>query len=523
LTKHTILFLAANPLGTTELALGREARAIQEELERGRYRDQFELVTRWAVKPLDLLRELRNLKPRIVHFSGHGVRTDVRSGAELARDVVGKGVVGDADAIDSDRQCGLLFEGPDTRPQPVSTAALKETFGAAGASVKLVVLNACYSDVQADALLVHVGCVVGMSGSIRDESAKSFAIGFYGGLGERESVAQAYWQGRAAIALAGGGDGACPQLKTRDDTDAARLFIAEDIQIFSIPVPRRTAAVAGVSVICAALAMTIAVGVYASSFPTKGFLGALGVGAILLVLAITSDRLPREQTGNTVKWLATLIMILIVVLSFAGVYGLVEAMSSPSTNEHVAMNDGGQDTASPTSADSGVPVIDQTTEGGITFEARPFGDAASYEPQIGDLPMRCVFGREVPSRSATCMIDGVLRDEELIDNTRLLLTHHDQLGAGVGQALTDEETPDPLLIPGLFARRSNAIRTFTFFGNVEHLCNSLREISVTSDLHTGARTLRSYKIYPSYSRSNDVYCDVIVSIRPEMNSNVAPE
>src|SRR5437868_10858442 len=72
LTKHTILFLAANPVGTDRLALDEEARAIQEELEGGGHRDQFELVTRWAARPLDLLRDLRRLKPTVVHFSGHG-------------------------------------------------------------------------------------------------------------------------------------------------------------------------------------------------------------------------------------------------------------------------------------------------------------------------------------------------------------------------------------------------------------------------------------------------------------------
>ena len=68
--KHTILFLAANPLGTDRLALDREARAIQVELERSGFRDSFELVTRWAAEPLDLLRELRRLKPTVVQFSG---------------------------------------------------------------------------------------------------------------------------------------------------------------------------------------------------------------------------------------------------------------------------------------------------------------------------------------------------------------------------------------------------------------------------------------------------------------------
>jgi len=72
LTKHIILFLAANPSGTDRLVLDREAHAIQVELERSRWRDRFEFVTRWAVEPLDLLRELRKLRPAIVHFSGHG-------------------------------------------------------------------------------------------------------------------------------------------------------------------------------------------------------------------------------------------------------------------------------------------------------------------------------------------------------------------------------------------------------------------------------------------------------------------
>ena len=44
------------------------------ELERSGFRDSFELVTRWAVQPLDLLRGLRRLKPTVVHFSGHGGR-----------------------------------------------------------------------------------------------------------------------------------------------------------------------------------------------------------------------------------------------------------------------------------------------------------------------------------------------------------------------------------------------------------------------------------------------------------------
>jgi hypothetical protein len=223
--KHTILFLAANPLGTDRLALDREARAIHVELKRSSYRDCFELVTRWAAEPLDLLRELRELKPTVVHFSGYGGHN---AASEDRRAAPYRHVVGEPNVYESDQGQGLFFQGPDGRAQVVSAAALTQTFGAAGASVKLVVLSACYSEVQAAALVAHVDCVVGMGGSIQDDAARSFAIGFYGGLATHESVAAAYQQGRAAISLEGLSDSERPQLKVRGGVDANQFVLAAD-------------------------------------------------------------------------------------------------------------------------------------------------------------------------------------------------------------------------------------------------------------------------------------------------------
>lgn len=107
--------------------------------------------------------------------------------------------------------------------------------------MKLVVLNACYTEVQAQALLTHVDCVVGIGGSIHDDAARNFAIGFYGGLGERESVATAYQQGRAAISLEGLHDGDRPQLKVRHGVDATQLILAGDPRA-NTTVERTTAA-----------------------------------------------------------------------------------------------------------------------------------------------------------------------------------------------------------------------------------------------------------------------------------------
>src|SRR5262245_28844451 len=86
--KHVILFLATNPRDTGRMALDREARAIHVELKRSGYRDRFDFVTRWAAEPLDLLRELRELKPTIVHFSGHSARPTGTTDREQGRDVV---------------------------------------------------------------------------------------------------------------------------------------------------------------------------------------------------------------------------------------------------------------------------------------------------------------------------------------------------------------------------------------------------------------------------------------------------
>jgi hypothetical protein len=151
-----------------------------------------------ARSPARLLRELRKLRPTVVHVSGHG---------------------------DED---GLCFQAASGGAQLVSTDALEATFGAAGASVKLVVLNACYSERQAAARVAHVDCIVGMTGKIGDAAARSFAIGFYGGLAERESVAAAHQQGRAAISLEGLRDTELPRLKVRDGVDARRLVLAAD-------------------------------------------------------------------------------------------------------------------------------------------------------------------------------------------------------------------------------------------------------------------------------------------------------
>src|SRR5882672_4661559 len=226
MNQHTILLLAANPVEMPRLNVNDEARDIRIALQQNGHGDAFKLEVWPAARPLDLLDGLRTLTPTVVHFSGHGGRGDGQRATGARRDV-GELTSGDhaMEARDADRH-GLFFQGPDGQPRFVSAAALQDAFAAAGASVKLVVLNACYSELLADALLPHVGCVVGVAGAIQDASARQFSVGFYGGLGQRRSVDQAFAQGRAAVHLDDLRDHDRPQLRVRADVDAKELVVA---------------------------------------------------------------------------------------------------------------------------------------------------------------------------------------------------------------------------------------------------------------------------------------------------------
>ena len=168
---RTILILAANPKGTDRLRLDEEVKRIEQGLERAKKRDQFKLVVKWAVTDDDLRRALLDNEPEIVHFAGHGTG-DGKSGS--GRDLI------PAREVDAG---GLVFEDDVGKVQLISGDALAGLFGLCSDSVKCVVLNACYSEAQANAITQHIDFVVGMKKAIGDKAAIKFAVGFYDALG----------------------------------------------------------------------------------------------------------------------------------------------------------------------------------------------------------------------------------------------------------------------------------------------------------------------------------------------------
>jgi len=167
-----ILFLTANPKDTSQLRLDEEMRGIDQVLRQSEFRDRFDIKQQWAVRVVDLQGYLLRHKPDIVHFSGHGSASSE-----------------------------IILEDNNGNSQPVSNRALSQLFSVLKDNIRCVILNACYSEQQAQAIAKHIDCVIGMSKAIGDSAAISFAIAFYQALGYNRDIKTAFDLGCVEIDL----------------------------------------------------------------------------------------------------------------------------------------------------------------------------------------------------------------------------------------------------------------------------------------------------------------------------------
>ncbi|GAA6622364.1 SAVED domain-containing protein [Scytonema sp. NUACC26] len=169
-----ILILAANPTNTTRLRLDEEVREIKKALRCAPKRDQFELVSCWAVTPRELQLAVLEESPQIVHFCGHGMGDE-----------------------------GLVLQDETGQVKFVSTNALAGLFKLFANKVECVLLNACYSELQAEVIKHHIDYVIGMNQSLGDRTAIEFAVSFYEALGADKNYDFAYEYACNGISMAG--------------------------------------------------------------------------------------------------------------------------------------------------------------------------------------------------------------------------------------------------------------------------------------------------------------------------------
>lgn len=194
--KITVLFMASNPIDQPALRLDEEAREINEMIRKSEHRNSVTFVTRWAVRPLDVLQAINETNPSIIHFSGHG--------------------------SDSDE---IVFQNQNGKAKLVSKEAIVQTIMTSSDNIRLVFFNTCFSFGQAHAVVKHVDAAIGMKTSVRDDAARVFAAQFYSSIGFGLSVKKAFNQAKAALMLEGIPEENTPELYVRDGLDANEIII----------------------------------------------------------------------------------------------------------------------------------------------------------------------------------------------------------------------------------------------------------------------------------------------------------
>ncbi|WP_405582957.1 hypothetical protein [Streptomyces sp. NBC_01190] len=195
--KLRILMLAASAEG--DLRIGREATRIRAAVERALHRDLVEIDLRPSATTGDLLDGLARFRPHVVHFSGH-------SGEDLI-----------VFEYDTD-----AFHGGAV----VSAGAFARALAATDAPPLLVLLNSCGSAAQTPGLVAEVGpFAIGMSDSVADQDAITYAAQFYAAVANGQSLGSAHASGRSAIELAGLPGHDLPTLDHRADVDPYGTFL----------------------------------------------------------------------------------------------------------------------------------------------------------------------------------------------------------------------------------------------------------------------------------------------------------
>jgi hypothetical protein len=185
-----ILVVAANPLGSSPLQLDREVKTIQEALRRSRKRDNFVVEYRLAATPSELRRALLDVEPHVLHFSGHGAGE--------------KGLL-----FVSDESAGAIYrsDSGEVRSRSTNTNEIKfvpaqplaNLLQLCDEHLECVVLNACYSDVQGDAISANIPFTIGMRDQVADNVAIKFSQGFYDAIGAGKGYETAFKWGKVAI------------------------------------------------------------------------------------------------------------------------------------------------------------------------------------------------------------------------------------------------------------------------------------------------------------------------------------
>lgn len=198
-SKLTVLYLTSAPESEDALRTEAEMRRVQEAIRGSAYRNKVALHLRPAAGATTILDGLNDLRPQVVHFSGHG----------------------DDDGI-------LLDDGKMAKSTGLflDYATLANALDASDTPPSLVVLNACNSLKGARKLLKAAKAVIAMADSISDQGAGAFAAQFYAAVASAQPVGKALQQAVVALQMSAHvADSKLPKIVSRPNVDPNKLLL----------------------------------------------------------------------------------------------------------------------------------------------------------------------------------------------------------------------------------------------------------------------------------------------------------
>ncbi len=192
-----ILVLASNPQGTERIRIDQEIKKIKDLLRNAS--TKYLLETELAVRKDELQSIIVREKPRIIHFCGHGTHSQ-----------------------------GLVLENDLGIPDYLQSEPLANLLKLYSDQIECVVFNVCYSEELAQAIHQHINYVIGTKREILDEAAIAFSKGFYGALGEEESIERAFELGCNQIQIEIYGD-------SKDTRKLIPIYSSKSNKIIDLP------------------------------------------------------------------------------------------------------------------------------------------------------------------------------------------------------------------------------------------------------------------------------------------------
>lgn len=167
--KFTLLFVSANP--GLDLDLESEYKVIEAAFRISKHRDDIKFIFASAANPETFIASLREHKPSMVHFSGHGSKD------------------------------GIWLRGSQESSLFIGSAVLRCALE--GRGVDLVLLNSCESNMVGHEIISSVKTVISTSQTFGDDAGIKFSETFYRTFLDGYTVAEALRDAKDALSCYG--------------------------------------------------------------------------------------------------------------------------------------------------------------------------------------------------------------------------------------------------------------------------------------------------------------------------------